>query len=548
MSALRQQLVESLRAFAGIYGNKNLRRLQYAWIGASIGTWAYSIALIVYAYRHGGAAAAGVVGLIRWFPAAAASPFAGVLGDRFPRLRVMMASDLVRAIALLGAAALVAADLPSAIVYVLAVCVTVAGTAFQPAQAGLLPTLAETPEQLTAANVTSSTIESAGYFVGPAVGGVVLAVSNVETVFVFTAAMLIWSVVLLGLIRLPAPEVHEELEHPHWREETLEGFRVIGRDAKLRLIVTLFSGQSLIYGALVVLIAVASIRTLGLGAPGVGYLNAALGVGGLLGGIAAVGLVGSRRLAATFGLGLIFWGAPILLIGVWPSAAAALVLIGVSGLAMAICDVAGFTLLQRVVPEDVLSRVFGVLHGAFYTMGGVGAIVAPALVSGLGVRGALIVMGAILPAVVIPAFAWLNRIDRDVVAPLARLERLRAIPIFAPLPPPTLEQLAASLIPLQIAARDVVIRQGDHGDRFYIVDSGHVEIDVDGREVNVLGPGDHFGEIALLRDIPRTATARARTAAQLYALERDAFLGAVTGHSASTEAAEGLVVARLGLT
>jgi hypothetical protein len=215
---------------------------------------------------------------------------------------------------------------------------------------------------------------------------------------------------------------------------------------------------------------------------------------------------------------------------------------------MAICDVAGFTLLQRVVPEDVLSRVFGVLHGAFYTMGGVGAIVAPALVSGLGVRGALIVMGAILPAVVIPAFAWLNRIDRDVVAPLARLERLRAIPIFAPLPPPTLEQLAASLIPLQIAARDVVIRQGDHGDRFYIVDSGHVEIDVDGREVNVLGPGDHFGEIALLRDIPRTATARARTAAQLYALERDAFLGAVTGHSASTEAAEGLVVARLGLT
>jgi hypothetical protein len=179
---------------------------------------------------------------------------------------------------------------------------------------------------------------------------------------------------------------------------------------------------------------------------------------------------------------------------------------------------------------------------------GIGAIVAPALVSALGIRTALIVTGAILPVVTIPAFGMLAHIDRTLTVPTAELERLRAIPMFAPLPAPTLESLAASLARVQVGAGETVFRQGDAGDRFYIVDSGEVEIEIDGREANVLGPGESFGEIALLRDIPRTATARARKATQLFALERDAFLGAVTGHAASSEAAEGIVVARLGLT
>ena len=187
MRALRQQLLDSLSAFRGIYENQSLRRLQYAWIGSSVGTWAYTVALFVYAYRHGGASAVGFVGLIRWLPAAVAAPFGGMLGDRLRRLRVMKVSDLVRAVALGGMAAIAAVGGPSAGVYALAVVVTVVSTAFQPAQAGLLPTLARSPEELAAANVASSTIEAAGYFVGPALGGVVLAVSSVETVFAITA-------------------------------------------------------------------------------------------------------------------------------------------------------------------------------------------------------------------------------------------------------------------------------------------------------------------------------------------------------------------------
>jgi Cyclic nucleotide-binding domain len=258
-------------------------------------------------------------------------------------------------------------------------------------------------------------------------------------------------------------------------------------------------------------------------------------------------LVGARRLAFTFGLALILWGAPILLIGVWAKAVPAFVLIAIAGLGLTIVDVAGFTLLQRAVPEDVLARVFGVLHSAFYLTGGIGAIVAPPLINWLGIRGALIATGAVLPTVTIPTFGLLARIDRTLRVPTAELAQLRVIPMFAPLPAPTLEALALSMTRREVPAGETIFRQGDHGDGFYIVDSGEIEIEIDGREANVLGPGDHFGEIALLRDIPRTATARARKETQLYTLDRDAFLGAVTGHAGSSEAAETVVAARLGL-
>jgi hypothetical protein len=549
MRALRQQLLDSLHAFRGIYENESLRRLQYAWIGSSVGTWAYTVALLVYAYRHGGAAAVGLVGLVRWMPAAIAAPFGGILGDRFPRLRVMKVSDLVRAVALAAMTAIAAVGAPSAFIYALAVVVTCVSTAFQPAEAGLLPALARTPEELAAANVASSTIESAGYFIGPALGGLVLAVSNVETVFAFTAATFLWSAFVLTLIH-PVEAEEEPREHAGggWRAEIGAGFSTIARDSRLRLIVGLFAAQTLVYGAFVVLVAVAAIQLLGLGTSGVGYLNSALGVGGLVGGVVAVLLVGARRLAVTFGLSLVLWGTPILIVGLWAEAIPAFVLIGLAGLGLTLVDVAGFTLLQRAVPEEVLSRVFGVLHSAFYATGGIGAVLAPPLINWLGIRGALIATGAVLPAVTLPVFGMLASIDRSITVPTAQLERLRAIAMFAPLPAPTLEQLASSLSRMSVSAGDTVFHQGDAGDRFYILDTGEVEIEIDGREANVLHPGDHFGEIALLRDIPRTGTARARAATELYALDRDAFLTAITGHDASSEAAEGVVVARLGLT
>ncbi|MDQ4030606.1 MAG: cyclic nucleotide-binding domain-containing protein, partial [Actinomycetota bacterium] len=295
-----------------------------------------------------------------------------------------------------------------------------------------------------------------------------------------------------------------------------------------------------------VLIVVMALELLDIGEAGVGFLSSAIGVGGLAGAVVTFALVGRRRLAAPFGLSLVFWGLPLALIGLWVEPVVALLLLGVLGAANTVVDVAGMTLLQRAVSNEVLGRVFGVLESLIVLSVGLGAAVAPVLIEGLGTRGALLATGAILP--VLAALAWrrLAAIDAASAPPEAELALLRRLPIFAPLPAETVEPLAARLARTELPAGTLVFRAGDPGDRFYVVAEGEVEVGLDGR-VELLGPGEGFGEIALLRDVPRTATVTARADVVLYALEREDFIAAVTGHPESAEAAEGLVAARLRL-
>jgi MFS family permease len=538
-------LGESARAFRDVFRNANLRRVELALAGSIVGEWSYAVAISVYAYERGGAAAVGLVGLIRMLPAAAAAPFAAVLGDRFRRERVMVASDLIRLLALGAAAAAVVADATPALVYALTAVVSIASRAFRPAQAALLPSLAVTAEELTAANVVSSTIESLGIFAGPALGGILLAATSTGVVLGAAAGTFAWSAFFVARIRTglrqePLPAVGG------LAQEALAGFATIARDSRLRLLIGLFAAQTLVAGALNVLIVVSALRLLDLGQSGVGFLNSAIGVGGLVGALVALALVGRRRLAADFGLGILLWGIPLTLIGIWPHAAAALVLLGIVGVGNTIVDVAGLTLLQRTVPDEVLARVMGVVESVFIGNIGIGAILAPLAIAAFGIRGALMVAGALLP--VLAGLTWRRLADLDAHArvPERELELLRGIPMFAPLPPATLERLASSLARVELSAGSVLFRQGDSGDRFYVVGSGQVEVEIDGRRANVLGPGDHFGEIALLRDVPRTATIRALTDAQLHALERDEFIAAVTGHALSAEAADAVIATRLG--
>jgi MFS family permease len=540
------QLAESGRAFQDVFRNPSLRRIQLAWAASILGTWAYGIAVVVYAYEQGGAKAVGIVGLARWLAAAAASPFAALLGDRYDRRWVMVVSDLARA-GLIGGAALAAySDAPPIVVYVLAALVGIAATAFRPAEAALIPTLARTPEELTAANVAASTIESVGIFGGPALGGLLLAATGTGTVFAVTAGALLWSALLLVGVRPVTDAETPDRQVESIREELLAGFRTIGRDRRLRLLVGLFSAQTLVDGMLNVLIVVMALRLLDIGEAGVGFLNSAVGVGGLVGAVAAAALVGRKRLAADFGVGIFIWGVPLALVAAWPNQVFALVLLGVVGIGNTIVDVSGMTLLQRSAPDEVLARVFGVLESLLLLTTGLGALVAPLLLYLLGTRGALIVAGALLPLLVLPAWPTLAAIDRAARIPVEQLELLRSNAIFAPLPPATLEQLADALEEVRVAPGEEVVRQGEHGDRFYLVRDGTLEVLVDGRPAQWLGPRDSFGEIALLRDVPRTATVRATTDAELYALGRTEFLSAVTGFGPSLSAAEGVIGMRLG--
>jgi hypothetical protein len=193
----------------------------------------------------------------------------------------------------------------------------------------------------------------------------------------------------------------------------------------------------------------------------------------------------------------------------------------------------------------VLARVFGVLETLILVTLGLGSLVAPALVAAVGDRGAFVASGVFLPVLVVLAWPRLRAIDRDSVVPARQLELLRGIPIFALLAPPELERLAASLVPVEVPAWSVVVAQGDRGDRFYVVDEGRAVVELDGAEYGELGPGGFFGEIALLRDVPRTATVRALEPLKLWALDRDVFIPVVTGHAPSLEAAESVMGARL---
>jgi MFS family permease len=557
MAGLRAQLTESALAFRAVFSNPNLRRLEFAAAGSTIGGWAYSIAVSVYAFDSNGAKAVALVWVIRTIPAGLASPLLGLVADRFPRKRVMLASDLGRVVLIVVAAILIWAGAEPIAVYVLTGVITLVGMAYEPAQAALLPTLAKTPAELTAANVASSTIDSVGFFAGPALGGVLLVVTTPQVVFLITAALTLGSAAFVAGIHPPEEEAVAEAalaeaaepaaeEAEQAVEGVLAGFRTIGTNQQLVIISLLFAATSMVLGATEVLIVTVAIDLLHIGNSGVGYLNAAFGVGALLGAFVSAGFVGIRRLSVPFVIGAFLIGAPLALLAGVSTTGLAVVCLGGVGLGNTLLDVSGFTLLQRAVPQEVLARVWGVLQLIFLAALGIGSALAPALLAGLSIEATLAVIGIAVPVLVIALGPRLIRIDAAATAPAAdRLELLGRNPIFAPLPGQTLERLATQLMPLSLTAGHVLIREGDAGDRFYLISSGRMDVSVEGKPVNTLGPGDHVGEIALLRDVPRTAPVTSATAAELYALTREDFLSAVTSHVASRQAAETTMTSRL---
>jgi CRP-like cAMP-binding protein len=543
VSALRARLGDSARSFGQVFRNPNIRRIEGAWAASIVAHWSYGIALAVFAYRDGGAAAVGLVGLVRFLPAAAASPFTAVLSDRYRRERVIVVAELTRAGLLATTTVIVVMEGPPALVYVLAGLVAIAYSAVRPAQAALLPSVAKTPKELTAANVTSSTIESLGIFGGPAIGGLLLAATGEEVVFGAAAAAFLLSAILIGRVRVDSQPEPRERREGVFREFSA-GFVTLYRERGLRVLVLLLASQTFVAGMLNVLIVVTALRLLDLGEEGVGFLNSAIGIGGLVGAVVSAALIG-RRLSSNFLLGIGLWGIPIALIGVFPEPAPTLLFLAVVGLGNTLVDVSAFTLLQRAVPEEVLARAFGAVQALWVATIGIGSIAAPLLIAAVDIRGALLITGALLPTLAMLLRRRLAQLD-DAPVPERQLALLRGIELFAPLPQPTQESLAQVLRPVRLASGEELFRQGDVGDRFYIVADGEVEIVIDGHVVRETRPGGYFGEIALLRDVPRTATVRAKDDIELFALDRDDFIAAVTGHAASAEVADSVIAARLG--
>ena len=587
---------ETGSSLATVFRRRSLRRLNLALAGSMIGDWAYATAVTVWAYDVGGAAAVGVWATIRLALSAVIAPFAAALADRYPRRTVMVVSDLVRAVLVTLAAVLIWSDVPALLVFVVATVSSLSGLAFRPCTQAIIPSLVEEPKELTAANAVGSTLESLAFFVGPAIAAFLLVVADVPTVFLVNTATFLLSAALIagvrprtasvaapavtapagvpvlvdgpgpvdgtvdgaGPVEAPVPTGGVEVgvrtaetppDEPSggFLREALEGFRVVGRSRELTLIMVAYCAQTVLAGASVVFAVVIAFDLLDLGAAGLGYLDSTLGLGAVAGGFLAVGLATRKRLASDFGWGVVFWAVPLLLIAAWPTPAVVFLAMAIIGAANPVVDINASTIIQRLAPDAVLGRVFGALESGLIGTMALGSLLMPILVSTVGLRWGLVVLAVPIIALGLAVMPRLRRLDSTVSEPEG-VALLGGVPLFAPLARPLLETLAGALTRVDVPAGTTVVTEGEVGDRFYVVSEGRLDAVHAGAVLSTMRQGECFGEIALLSDVPRTATVTATTDAVLYALDREEFLGAMSGDAGLRSRTESLAARRIPTT
>ena len=533
----------SIRALAVDFSDPDMWRLGVGTAAVSFATWCFTIALGVYGFDAHGAAGVGIVALVRYLPAALVSPLVGLLIDRFPRRSVMLWSALATTAVLCATATAAALEAPTAIVFAFPALFAVAICGYNPAHAALTPTLVETPQQLSASNVAHSVMENGGFLFAALIAGVLLGpTSPAFVVGVAAVAALIAALLVSGVKADRRPEYFAE------KDEVAGAFREVTRGARalafhpaLRLSSATLVLLFLFEGFADVLVVVMALELLHLGQGSVGFLNATWGIGSVIGAVGLSMLFDRGRLVPAIAGGSLLVGAATMLPGLSPETLSAYAgWLGI-GIGFVFVEVAAKTLLQRLGSDETFGRVIGALEAGRQGAMAVGSVGAVLLVELLHERGALIVVGALLPVFI--AITWRRLRAHEVGAPVAEehYRLLRGNSIFQPLPLATLERLSHDLTPVEVPAGKDVIVQGEIGDRFFLIEEGQVEVFEDGAFRRNEGPGESFGEIALLHDVPRTATVRTTMESRLLALDRDQFLLAVTGHRRSHQLAHAVV-------
>jgi hypothetical protein len=535
-----------VRVLRTVARNKELRRVELAFVTFNVAEWGTWLAMLVYAYAHGGVTAAGVLATAMLVPAALCAPPLAAFAERHPPGRVLVAGYLAQAASCTLVAVAMLSGAPRGVVYGLLVLPSIAFTVTRPTQASLAPGLARRPEELASTNVVSSWIESVSTFAGPLLVGVVLTVSTPGVLFAVGAAICALAAVLVLAARdaMAAP-VSGSGDATSDTPTFGSSAAFVAREPNARVLVLLLGSQAVALGALDILYVELARGVLHLGGNWAGYLNAAFGLGSVLAIGLTARLVGHPRLAVPLVLSLAVWTVGLFGLAATPVLAFCLVLIAMAGGARSIFDVSARTLLQRVARPDLLARVFGLLEGLEMAGLAVGSLLATGLFALGGASAAFAGVGVLLPLVALSAGRRLLDIDRHATVPVVEVSLLRSVPMLSSLPPPTLESLARALIPEDMAPGVEVVSQGDEGDRFYVIADGEVDVIADGVHLATLRRGDGFGEIALMYDVPRTATVRTQNAVRLYALEREDFIVALTGHLPAQTLAQGLASERL---
>ena len=404
-----------------------------------------------------------------------------------------------------------------------------------------MPALVRTPEELTASNVLAGWSENAWKLIAPAVAGVLMALHGPTLAIAGTSVMALVATVLvapvsgLAKVRLSADD----------GEQFGSSLSKVVHDRSLRVLLGVQCIYQVIVGATDFLMVILALSILHIGQGGAGYLNAALGAGGLLAGLATVRLIGRSNLAAFAIFTLLSTEFALAALGFNSLVLAAYLLLGLVGFGGGLFDVTARTLLQRATPPDSLASAFAVLESFMDTGLAVGVLIARgAFVIG-GARGAFWIPALSGAVIVVVLCGRLLSIDHSSPVPHVQIELLRSIPIFAGLSGPALEGVAHQLTPTTAPAGTIVIRQGDPGDRYYLIADGTLSVSRDGVDVATIGRGQGFGEIALISPSPRTATIRAKSDVIMYSLDKDQFVLVLTGHAAAHEAAKATAAGHL---
>lgn len=488
------------------------------------GAW---FAVLLYAYTAGGVALAGIVGVVQLVPAAVLSPLLGSLGDRLPRGAALSGAYAAEAVFFAATAVLLAVDAPVPAVVAASALGTLTVSVARPIHFASLPQLARTPGSLVRANSACSALDGVGIFVGPVVAGVLTEVSGPALALGISAVAMLTASLLT--VRLGLPVAAGEDDEGGLRS-ALGGLRAVAQDPPVLVLLLLVGVGFLVMGALEILSVAFADEVLSAGDGAAGLLVGATGIGGLVGAGLATGLAFRARLAPAVVLGLLATAAPLALMGQMSVLVPAVVLLAVCGIGEAVTVVAGRTLLQRVTDDEVLARVFAVQEAVMLIGLALGAAIAPVLVTSLGAAGGFVPLALGLAVAAVGSWGLLRKLDGRAHFRPDVLAVLRRVPFLAAMSPPDLERLVQGAERVDLPAGTVVIQQGDRGDAFYVVDTGSLTVDVDGvRRGTTLEQGDGFGEIALLQDVPRTATITAVDEVGLLRIERDDFLAAITG-------------------
>ncbi len=508
-----------------------------------VAEYAVWIGMLVYAFHHGGATASGLVAMAQLVPGILIAPPLATVADRRSPTLLLAVGYVAQVVAMAGVALALFVGATPLVAYAFAVVASTAMCATRPAQSAVLPSTARVAQELTAANVIAGWAENFGIVFSAVIAAIFLKIGKIDLLFALSAAFVGIAAILVAPVRVSGIALADEGDDQPGLHGLFEGLVEITRDDRARLLTGLLSAQYVVVGALDVLFVVLAVSVLHQGQAWVGYLNAAYGIGAVAAGILTAHLLG-WRLSQVIGTSVLVLGAGLVLTGFFHEAVVVVLLIGVVGAGRAVLFVAASTLLQRVVPAQVVGRVFGVVEGLSNLGLAVGSLLPALLIYLGGDRLAVVVVGGLLPAAAVLGVGALRRLDKGRTVPLVEVALLRSLPHFADLPGPGLETLAGELECVRVLPGEAVIRQGEEGDKFYAIADGEVAVSVDGHPVTTLRRGEGFGEVALLRSSPRNATVTAIGPVTLFALGAASFLAVVGGHAATRHRAEDIAARR----